>query len=48
MSVQDLMAAATVLGACGIAFALRFIRAASQGGIEIGTHSPAHVQPMFK
>jgi pyrroline-5-carboxylate reductase len=30
------MDAATALGACGIAFALRFIRAAIQGGIEIG------------
>lgn len=33
---EDLIDAATVLAACGIAFALRFIRAASQGGIEIG------------
>lgn len=33
---EELMAAATVLGACGIAFALRFIRAAIQGGVEIG------------
>ncbi|MBN2611361.1 MAG: pyrroline-5-carboxylate reductase [Bacteroidales bacterium] len=33
---EELMAAVTVLGACGIAFALRFIRAATQGGIEIG------------
>lgn len=33
---EELMAAATVLGACGIAFALRFIRAATQGGVEIG------------
>jgi pyrroline-5-carboxylate reductase len=33
---EELMDAATVLAACGIAFALRFIRAASQGGIEIG------------
>ncbi len=33
---EELMNAATVLGACGIAYALRFIRAASQGGIEIG------------
>lgn len=33
---EELMAASTVLGACGIAFALRFIRAATQGGIEIG------------
>ncbi|MBX2842727.1 MAG: pyrroline-5-carboxylate reductase [Flammeovirgaceae bacterium] len=33
---ENLMAAATVLGACGIAYSLRFIRAASQGGIEIG------------
>ena len=33
---EELMASATVLAACGIAFAMRFIRAASQGGIEIG------------
>lgn len=33
---EALMDAATVLGACGIAYALRFIRAATQGGIEIG------------
>ncbi len=33
---ENLMAAATVLGACGIAFAMRFIRATSQGGIQIG------------
>lgn len=33
---EELMAAATVLGACGVAYSLRFIRAASQGGIEIG------------
>lgn len=33
---EKLMEAATVLGACGIAYALRFIRAMVQGGIEIG------------
>ncbi len=33
---EELMAAATVLAACGIAYSLRYIRAASQGGIEIG------------
>lgn len=33
---EELMNASTVLAACGIAYALRFIRAASQGGIEIG------------
>jgi pyrroline-5-carboxylate reductase len=33
---EELMGAATVLGACGVAFALRFMRAVSQGGIEIG------------
>lgn len=33
------MNAATALGACGVAFFLRAIRAASQGGIEIGFHS---------
>jgi pyrroline-5-carboxylate reductase len=36
---EDMMAAATVVGACGIAFALRFMRAMSQGGIEIGFNS---------
>lgn len=38
---EELMAGATVLAACGIAFALRFIRAATQGGIEIGFSSEA-------
>jgi pyrroline-5-carboxylate reductase len=33
---EDLMEAATILGACGIAYALRFIRAMTQGGIQIG------------
>ncbi|MEO8082917.1 MAG: pyrroline-5-carboxylate reductase [Ardenticatenales bacterium] len=33
---EENMTAATALGACGIAFFLRAIRAASQGGIEIG------------
>lgn len=33
---EKLMDAATVLGACGIAYALRYIRANIQGGIEIG------------
>jgi pyrroline-5-carboxylate reductase len=36
---EELMEASTVLGACGIAYALRFIRAATQGGIEIGFDS---------
>ncbi|MBN2482199.1 MAG: pyrroline-5-carboxylate reductase [Bacteroidales bacterium] len=36
---EEMMGAATVVGACGIAFALRFMRAMSQGGIEIGFNS---------
>jgi pyrroline-5-carboxylate reductase len=36
---EDLMTAATALCACGIAFFLRAIRAASQGGAEIGFHA---------
>lgn len=36
---DELMASATVLAASGIAFALRYIRAAMQGGIEIGFSS---------
>ena len=33
---EELMAAATVLASCGTAFALRYVRAAMQGGIEMG------------
>ena len=36
---EEQMPSATALGACGVAFFLRAIRAASQGGIEIGFHS---------
>ena len=36
---EELMGAATALCACGTAFFLRSVRAASQGGIEIGFHS---------
>ncbi len=35
---EDMMIPATALCACGVAFFLRSIRAASQGGIEIGFH----------
>ena len=35
---EEQMLSATALGACGVAFFLRAIRAASQGGIEIGFH----------
>jgi pyrroline-5-carboxylate reductase len=33
---EELIAAVTVLGACGIAYVMRFIRAMVQGGIQIG------------
>ena len=33
---EDLMTSATALCACGIAFFLRSVRAASQGGVEVG------------
>lgn len=36
---EDLMTSATALCACGIAFFLRSIRAASQGGVEVGFHA---------
>lgn len=36
---EEQMLAATALCACGVAFFLRAIRAASQGGIEIGFHA---------
>lgn len=36
---EEMMGAATVFGASGIAFALRYLRAATQGGIEIGFNS---------
>jgi pyrroline-5-carboxylate reductase len=35
---EDMMGPATALCACGVAFFLRCVRAASQGGIEIGFH----------
>ncbi|GAF04898.1 pyrroline-5-carboxylate reductase [Saccharicrinis fermentans] len=41
---EELMSSATVLAACGIAYALRFIRAATQGGIEIGFGSNLALQ----
>lgn len=37
---EDLMEAATVIGASGIAFVMRFMRAMIQGGIQIGFDSP--------
>jgi pyrroline-5-carboxylate reductase len=36
---EELMTAATALCACGVAFFLRSVRAASQGGTEIGFHA---------
>ena len=33
---EELMQAATVLGASGIAFFMRYLRAASQGGVQMG------------
>ncbi len=39
MIEDKLMDAATVLGACGTAYAMRYIRANIQGGIEIGFDS---------
>jgi pyrroline-5-carboxylate reductase len=37
---EKLMNASTILGACGTAYALRYIRAAMQAGIEIGFDAP--------
>jgi pyrroline-5-carboxylate reductase len=39
MIKEELMEAATVLGACGIAYVLRFMRSMVQGGIQIGFDS---------
>ncbi|MEQ9307637.1 MAG: pyrroline-5-carboxylate reductase [Marinoscillum sp.] len=36
---EKLMQAATVLGASGIAFFMRYLRAATQGGVQMGFHS---------
>jgi len=41
---EELMVPATALGACGVAFFLRCIRAMSQGGIEIGFHPEEALQ----
>ncbi|MBC7946951.1 MAG: pyrroline-5-carboxylate reductase [Chitinophagaceae bacterium] len=37
---EKLMEASTILGACGTAYAMRYIRASIQGGIEIGFDAP--------
>ena len=36
---ENLISSATILGSCGIAFFMRYIRAASQGGIQVGFHA---------
>jgi pyrroline-5-carboxylate reductase len=36
---EQLMESATILGACGIAYVLRFMRAMIQGGIQVGFDS---------
>lgn len=41
---ESMMESATALCACGVAFFLRSIRAASQGGIEIGFHPDEALQ----
>lgn len=41
---EDLMESAVVLGACGTAFALRFIRAMVQAGVQIGFSSKTATQ----
>ena len=38
------MEAATIIGACGIAYVLRFMRAMIQGGIEVGFDSKTATQ----
>lgn len=37
---EQLMESATILGACGVAYVLRFMRAMIQGGIEVGFDAP--------
>lgn len=36
---ERLIGGATILAACGVAFFMRYIRAASQGGIQVGFHA---------
>ena len=43
---EKLMDAATVLGACGTAYAMRYIRANIQGGIEIGFDAATASKPI--
>lgn len=45
---EKLMEAATVLGACGIAYVLRFMRAMIQGGIQIGFDSVTASKIVFQ
>ncbi len=41
---EELMGASTVLAACGVAFALRFLRSIAQGGVEIGFNAELSTQ----
>ena len=41
---EDLLEGATALCACGIAFFMRAIRAASQGGVEVGFHAQQAIE----
>lgn len=36
---ENLIGSATILAACGVAYFMRYIRAASQGGIQVGFHA---------
>ena len=36
---EEMMAASTILCSCGTAFMMRYIRAATQGGIQVGFHA---------
>lgn len=45
---ENLMEAATVLGACGIAYVLRFMRAMIQGGVQIGFDSETASKIVFQ
>lgn len=41
---ESQMGAATVLASCGIAYALRYVRAATEGGVEIGFNANLALQ----
>lgn len=45
---ERLMSACTALSSCGIAYVMRYVRAASEGGVELGLYANQAKEIMFQ